>query len=177
MQEILNKMEPRLMNLQHLLSSLRCHSVMQCRLLEDRVSESGRLVIIGTAARPMPPKSIQESAVAVEDGAVLAHNSQLQRGAAVVESETKIMYFTCMPDGEDQWARDEGMRAKLAAGVEVLHADADEIETPEWREVKENFGYDAEDEADNWWMSWGSLQLRSLGVRIHSIETSTNDRE
>ncbi|KAJ7503289.1 hypothetical protein B0H11DRAFT_578784 [Mycena galericulata] len=189
MHEILSNMEPRLRNMQPLLSSLRRHSVMQCQPLEDWVSASGRLVIIGTAAHPIPPGSIQESAMAVEDGAVLARlfshlHSRDQipqflgafqeirqpRCAAATESETNIMYFTCMPDGEDQRARDQGMRAKLAAGVEVLQAGADEIETPEWREVKEIFGYDAEDEADNWWVGWGSLQLRSAGVGICAVE-------
>ncbi|KAJ7505665.1 hypothetical protein B0H11DRAFT_355443 [Mycena galericulata] len=189
MREILNNMEPRLKNMQSLLSSLRRHSVMQCRPLEDWVSASGRLVIIGTAAHPIPPGSIQESAMAVEDGAVLARLfSQLRsrdqipqilgafqdirqpRCAAATESETNIMYFTCMPEGEDQRARDQAMRAKLAAGVEVLQAGADEVETPEWREVKEIFGYDAEDEADNWWVSWGSLQLRSAGIGIRAVE-------
>jgi salicylate hydroxylase len=27
--------------------------------------------------------------------------------------------------------------------------------------VKEVFGYDAEDEADDWWVDWGSLKLKS----------------
>ncbi|KAJ7146795.1 hypothetical protein C8R44DRAFT_758187 [Mycena epipterygia] len=73
------------------------------------------------------------------------------------------MYYTCMPAGEDQEARDQGLRAKNAAGIQVLTAGADQEETPEWREVKEIFGYDAEDEADDWWVGWGSLKLRAAG--------------
>ncbi|KAJ7467355.1 hypothetical protein B0H11DRAFT_2306439 [Mycena galericulata] len=183
-QEILNNMEPRLKNMYPLLTSLRRHSVMQRQPLENWVSASSRLVIIGTAAHPIPPGSIQESAMAVEDCAILARlfsyirshdqipkilgafqDIRQPRCAAAVESETSILHFTRMPDREDQRARDEGMRAKLAA-VEVLQAGADEIETPEWREVKQIFAYDAEDEADDWWVSWGSLQLRSAGYHF-----------
>ncbi|KAJ7315379.1 hypothetical protein DFH08DRAFT_421977 [Mycena albidolilacea] len=81
------------------------------------------------------------------------------------------MHFKCMPDGADQEARDAGLRAKLAAGVQVLQAGGDQEEMPEWREVKENFGYDAEDEADDWWVGWGSLKYRSaeygsIGIQV-----------
>lgn len=118
--------------------------------------------------------------MSVEDGAVLArlfthlrtHDQIKQflwafqdirqpRCIAVTESETHVMYFTCMPKGDDSEARDAGFRAKNAAGVEVLQAAGDQEETPEWREVKEVFGYDAEDEADDWWVDWGSLKLKS----------------
>ncbi|KAJ6615878.1 hypothetical protein B0H10DRAFT_2039382 [Mycena sp. CBHHK59/15] len=185
----LDHSEPRLKGLLPLVTSVRRHPVMQCEPLEDWVSQSGRLLIIGTAAHPIPPGSIQESAMAVEDGAVLARlfshlhtrdqigqflwafqDIRQARCAAVAESETNIMYFTCMPAGEDQEARDQGFRAKHAAGVEVLQAGADQEETPEWREVKEVFGYDAEDEADNWWVSWGSLKRRSAAIDFTSIQ-------
>ncbi|KAJ7765864.1 hypothetical protein DFH07DRAFT_810066 [Mycena maculata] len=185
MRETMEHTEPRLQNLLPLLSSLQRHPVMQCQPLDDWVSQSSRLVIVGTAAHPIPPGSIQESAMAVEDGAVLARlfsrlDSRDQIGqflwafqdirqprcAAATESETNIMYYTCMPAGEEQEARDQGMRAKLAAGVEVLQAGADQEETPEWQEVKEVFGYDAEDEADDWWVKWGSLRYKSTGSAL-----------
>ncbi|KAJ7116698.1 hypothetical protein C8R44DRAFT_709019 [Mycena epipterygia] len=175
--------EPRLKNLLPSLSSLRRHPVVACEQLEDWVSESGRLLIIGSAAHPIPPGSIQESAMAVEDGAVLARlfthlgsRDQIKqflwafqeirqpRCAAATESETNIMYYTCMPPGEDQEARNQGLRAKNAAGIQVLTAGGDQEETPEWREVKEIFGYDAEDEADDWWVGWGSLKLKAAGL-------------
>ncbi|KAJ6578087.1 hypothetical protein B0H19DRAFT_1062632 [Mycena capillaripes] len=38
----------------------------------DGTEPSGRLVIVGTTAHPIPPGSIQESAMSVEDGAILA---------------------------------------------------------------------------------------------------------
>ncbi|KAF7335441.1 6-hydroxynicotinate 3-monooxygenase [Mycena venus] len=176
--------EPRFRNLlPHLAGSLRRQPVIESEPLEDWVSQKGRLVLVGTGAHPIPPGSIQESAMSVEDGAVLARlfshlliraqinqflwafqDIRQRRCAAATESETHIMYYTCMPKGADQEARDAGLRAKKAAGVEVLQAGDDQEETPEWREVKEIFGYDAEDEADNWWVGWGSLKFKLESV-------------
>ncbi|KAJ7471053.1 hypothetical protein FB451DRAFT_326145 [Mycena latifolia] len=190
--EYLDHAEPRLKNLSPLLSSsLRRHPVIECEPLEDWVSGTGRMVIIGTAAHPIPPGSIQESAMAVEDGAVFARlfshlitreqigqflwafqEIRQPRCAAATESETHIMYYTCMPPGEDQEARDRGFRAKNAAGVQALQAGGDEEETPEWREVKEIFGYDVEDEADDWWVGWGSLKHRSAAFGFPSVEVA-----
>ncbi|KAJ7146797.1 hypothetical protein C8R44DRAFT_691229 [Mycena epipterygia] len=174
--------EPRLKNLLPLMSSLRRHPVIECQPLEDWVSGNGPLLIIGSGAHPIPPGSMQAAAMAVEDGAVLARlfthlrsRDQINqflwafqeirqpRCAAATESETNIMYFTCMPTGEDQQARDDGLRAKTAAGIEAFKAAGDQEETPEWEEAKEVYGYDAEDEADNWWVGWGSLKLKATG--------------
>ncbi len=63
--------------------------------------------------------------------------------------------------GEFQSARDDMMRAKQQAGVGILDATGDLEETPEWVEIKEVFGYDAEDDADNWWVEWGLLRERA----------------
>lgn len=188
----------RLKNLLPMLTSLRRHPVIECEPLEDWVSASGRLVLIGSAAHPIPvryhmafdkkaeiharmqPGSLQEGGMAVEDGAVLARlfshlHTRAQIGqflwafqeirqprcAAATQSETNIMYYICMPAGEDQEARDNALRAKTAAGIEAFKAADDQEETPEWQEAKEVYGYDAEDEADNWWVGWGSLKFRS----------------
>ncbi|KAJ7124295.1 FAD/NAD-P-binding domain-containing protein, partial [Mycena epipterygia] len=178
--ENLGGTEPRLKNLLPLLGSLRRHPVIKCEPLQDWVSASGRLVLIGSAAHPIPPGSLQEGGMAVEDGAVLARlfshlHTRAQIGqflwafqeirqprcAAATQSEVNIMYYICMPDGEDQEARDNGLRAKTSAGIEAFKAANDQEETPEWQEAKEVYGYDAEDEADNWWVGWGSLKFRS----------------
>ncbi|KAJ7112834.1 hypothetical protein C8R43DRAFT_133554 [Mycena crocata] len=183
--ENIHETEPRLNNILPLFSNIRRHPVMACQVLEDWVSHSGRVLIIGSAAHPIPPGSVQETAMAIEDGAVLARlfthlrtrdqigqflwafqEIRQPRCAAATESETNIMHYSCMARGEAQEARDEGLRAKIAAGVEVLQAGADQEELPVWREVKEIFGYDAEDEGDNWWVSWGLLKERSLETRV-----------
>ncbi|KAJ6492568.1 hypothetical protein C8R47DRAFT_1270940 [Mycena vitilis] len=185
--------EPRLKKLFPIIppASLRSQPVIECESLEDWVSESGRLVVIGSAAHPIPPGSIQEKAMSVEDSAVLAklfshlgpdkqekqinqflwafQDIRQPRCAAAMESETHIMEYMCMLKGDEQEARDAGLRAKNAAGIQALQAGDDEEETPEWREVKEVFGYDAEDEADNWWVSWGSLKLKSAETGVINL--------
>jgi salicylate hydroxylase len=71
-----------------------------------------------------------------------------------------------MPPGEYQEMRDSSMRAKRDAGVGILQAFDEQEESPEWVEIKEIFGYDAEDEANNWWVEWGLLRERSKGMKV-----------
>ncbi|KAJ7843542.1 hypothetical protein B0H14DRAFT_2358999 [Mycena olivaceomarginata] len=52
-------------------NSLRRQPVIKCEPLEDWVSHHSRLLLVGMAAHPIPPGSIQENAMSVEDGAVL----------------------------------------------------------------------------------------------------------
>ncbi|KAF8155324.1 hypothetical protein K438DRAFT_1687424 [Mycena galopus ATCC 62051] len=182
--KIVEESEPRLQQVIFPLcaESLLRQPIMECEPLEDWVSQNGRLVLVGAATHPIPLGSIQEAAMSVEDGAVLARlfthlvrrdqitqflwafqDIRQARCADATKSETHMMYYESMPKGEEQEARDAGLRAKLAAGVPVFQAGVDQEESPEWREVKEVFGYDAEDEADNWWQGWGSLQFKSAG--------------
>jgi len=71
-----------------------------------------------------------------------------------------------MPPGDHQEMRDNSMRAKRDAGIGILQASDEHEESPEWVEIKEIFGYDAEDEANNWWVEWGLLRERSKGVQV-----------
>ena len=116
--------------------------------------------------------------MAVEDGAVLAklfsHISEerqiesflyafqelrQERVKAVRQGEFgSVLYMTAA--GEMAAARDEGMRAKAAAGKNVLEGDGDAESI--WEEYRVVFGYDCEDEADDWWVQWGMLRERAL---------------
>jgi salicylate hydroxylase len=71
------------------------------------------------------------------------------------------------PPGEHQAGRDIMLQAKDAAGLDVLTPDEDDesdINSERWEHVKFQFGYDAEDEADNWWVQWGMLAMRAKGT-------------
>ncbi|KAF8155331.1 hypothetical protein K438DRAFT_1862619 [Mycena galopus ATCC 62051] len=199
LEKIIADTEPRLTNLFPLVSeSLRRQPVLECEPLEDWVSHNGRLILVGTGAHPIPPGSIQESAMSLEDGAVLARlfthllsrdqitqflwafqDIRQTRCAAVTKSESNLMHYMCLPKGEEQEARDAAMRAKNAAGAQVLEAGGDQEETREWLEIKEVFGYDAEDEADNWWMGWGSLKYKSpefgdpIGIQVEQTVSNS----
>jgi salicylate hydroxylase len=120
--------------------------------------------------------------MAIEDGAVLAklfshlcnedqisnflyafQDLRQKRCEAVIRKEFCDIHYMALPPGEAQQFRDQSMRAKRNAGLSALAA-AGELElNPQWEEIKEIFGYDAEDEADNWWNEWGLLRERSKG--------------
>jgi salicylate hydroxylase len=121
----------------------------------------------------------------VEDGAVLGKlfshlhtDSQISdflyafqelrqpHSEAVLAAETGIIHFMSMPDCEAQRARDQRMMAKTATGSNLFDIPNGEKESVEWAEIKNVFGYDAEDEADNWWVTWGLLKERSLVTRV-----------
>ncbi|RDB26397.1 6-hydroxynicotinate 3-monooxygenase [Hypsizygus marmoreus] len=182
---ILSTAEPRLRKLGALANKPTCVNVRTFPTLEQWVHAAGRMVLIGEAAHPLPPGSVQATAMTVEDGAVLAklfshlrtedqisnflwafQDVRQPRCDSVVAREIGIVYFMTMPPGEHQEFRDQSMRAKRDAGIGILQASEDIEESPEWTEVKEVFGYDAEDEADNWWVEWGLLRERSKGVDV-----------
>ncbi|KAI0689215.1 hypothetical protein C8T65DRAFT_110422 [Cerioporus squamosus] len=141
--------------------------------LDDWVAQDGRLVLIGEAAHPFPPSSLQGTAMAVEDGAVLA------KLFSHLSSEDQIDSFLCAfqeirqsrvqnvreaelsgiamitADGPEAAARDASLRAKAAKGMNVLEGDGSAESM--WEEYSVLFGYDCEDEADEWWVQWGRL--------------------
>lgn len=85
----------------------------------------------------------------------------------VQQKDLSDLYFQCTPPGEVQQGRDDFMRAQRDAGRSPLApAGADEEELPEWTEIKDVFGYDAEDDADNWWVEWGLLRERARGTDV-----------
>ncbi|GBE88413.1 hypothetical protein SCP_1302280 [Sparassis crispa] len=144
---------------------------------EGWVHKDGRLVVIGQAAHPFPPGSIQRGAMGIEDAAVLAklfshlrskneiasflHAFQGLRRPRILHLRVGAMrnvLFSLLEDGEAQQARDQAMREKYKSGNPVLDNLKD---SSEWDELRATFGYDCEDEADSWWMKWGRLQAKS----------------
>ena len=118
--------------------------------------------------------------MAVEDGAVLAklfsHLSEERqiesflyafqelrqsRTRSVRASEFGNAFFMAMADCEASRQRDAGMRALGQQGVNVLEAGGEASGL--WDEIREIFGYDCEDEADDWWVQWGVLRERARG--------------
>ncbi|KAF8872574.1 hypothetical protein BD779DRAFT_331964 [Infundibulicybe gibba] len=185
MQAALASAHPQLQKLGEIANQPICVPLKDYPELEDWVHESGRMVVIGEAAHPLPPGSIQESAMIVEDGAVLAklfshlrsedqiasflwafEDLRKPRCDMVHKKELGDIYFMTMGPGEVQEYRDSSMRAKRDAGLSPLSASDELEETPEWSQMKEVFGYDAEDEADNWWIQWGLLRERAKGTDL-----------
>lgn len=119
--------------------------------------------------------------MAVEDGAVLAklfshltsdrqipsflyafQELRQARTRTVRASEFGNAFFMAMPACDASRQRDDGMRALGARGVNVLEGGDGEA-SGLWDEIRTMFGYDCEDEADDWWVQWGLLRERALG--------------
>ncbi len=118
--------------------------------------------------------------MAVEDGAVLArmfsHLSEDRqidsflyafqelrqpRTRSVRAGEFGNIFYMTLEDGEDSRQRDKSMRAMAAKGTNVLEGLNGDVSRL-WDEIRTIFGYDCEDEADDWWMQWGMLRERAL---------------
>ncbi|KAF8556487.1 FAD/NAD(P)-binding domain-containing protein [Imleria badia] len=169
--------EPRLLKLAALAKSPARVQVKITRPLENWVHHSGRVLVIGEAAHPLPAGSIQGGALAVEDSAVLAKLfshlrsedqiptflyalQELREGrcASVVKCEQGNLLFQMMPHGPQQEQRDNMLRKQVAEGRPML---SNSKPLDQWEQVKELFGYDPEDQADDWWIKWGILRERA----------------
>ena len=69
--------------------------------------------------------------------------------------------FMMAPSSAETEMRDRMMREKHDQGRNVLSGDGEDGTVAQWQHNCELFGYDAEDEADNWWVQWGLLQERA----------------
>jgi salicylate hydroxylase len=120
--------------------------------------------------------------MAVEDSAVLAklfshllsedqiesflwafQELRYDRVCQMLHSETRNIASMTLPPGDIQRVRDQCMRDKHRSGGNVLEGEGGNI-SEQWEEIKATFGYDAEDEADNWWVNWGLLREQSRGL-------------
>ena len=120
--------------------------------------------------------------MAIEDGAVLgklfSHLSsdrqissflyafqeiRQPRTRAVRSRDTHDLQYMLLPDGPEQAARDARMQALTRAGKNVLeNLDGEEKAGQLWETLCRIFGYDCEDEADDWWVQWGMLRERAF---------------
>ncbi|OAX34598.1 FAD/NAD(P)-binding domain-containing protein [Rhizopogon vinicolor AM-OR11-026] len=177
MRRQLGPCEPRLLKMAKLAATPARVRVKMVSPMEDWVDKHGRLVIIGEAAHPLPAGSLQGGAMAVEDAAVLAklfshlrtedqistflhafQDLREDRCASVVQTEQGNLCFQMLPTGPHQEERDNEMRTKTAQGESVFGGGE---AAEQWEHLKELFGYDAEDEADDWWVKWGLLRERA----------------
>ncbi|KAJ3784468.1 hypothetical protein GGU10DRAFT_271425 [Lentinula aff. detonsa] len=84
--------------------------------------------------------------------------------ASVQTKEVGIIHYMTMPGASDaeRNIRDQGMRARrdtMEIAVSAVKADDGLEISPEWVEITEVFGYQAEDEAEEWWATWGRYQI------------------
>lgn len=98
------------------------------------------------------------------------HDLRAPRAARLHDLELKNRFYLCMA-GELRLARDENMRASLVrprGGDEGAGSGAEEEDgggqlARQWAELSEVWGYDAREEAEEWWIRWGLLRERAGG--------------
>ena len=108
------------------------------------------------------------------------HDLRAPRAARLHELEVKNRRFTNLA-GDQRTARDAALRAAFTKARssqtredarEVLdgHEDDDgEALAKHFAELLEGWGYDAREEAEEWWVRWGLLKERAI-MREHTGE-------
>jgi salicylate hydroxylase len=130
----------------------------------------------------------QGPSLSLEDGAVLGRlfsklssedqipgflnafqDLRASRCSAISASELEELVCMTLPPGTKQTRRDMVLRQQDAAGQNILTPDENDVSSAalaRWDQIKFLFGYDCEDEADNWWVQWGLLAMRAKGVDL-----------
>ncbi|KAJ7057681.1 hypothetical protein C8F01DRAFT_1150641 [Mycena amicta] len=140
--------------------------------LESWVSKSGRVMALGEAAHPLPVCGLHTYSLALEDGVfigkIFSHSKdkaripellyafeehRKPRAAFIRNVDQSYVGLITLADGEAQEGRDAMMRANHAAGRNVFLSPGNMQAMLE--ETRTVFSYDAADDADEWWVSWG----------------------
>nr|GAT42402.1 predicted protein [Mycena chlorophos] len=154
--------------------------------LDSWVSHSGRVAVLGEAAHPFTPVALQSYACALEDGAFLgkifSHTDDPKRVPELLHAfqehrqprtdflrtiEEKYLVVLTVPNGEQQEMRDGMFRSNHALGRNILDApEATKMEVEAMEETQIVFDYDPEDDADEWWITWGRYHDTGSGPGV-----------
>ena len=91
-------------------------------------------------------------------------------------NEMANLRFISMPDDAGGIQRDAHFRSQKDTGANPVE-DESSGATGLWETIKELWCYDAEDEADDWWVGWGMLRLRSQQIDLEfgmEVQVSTH---
>ncbi|KAF8181905.1 hypothetical protein K438DRAFT_1840626 [Mycena galopus ATCC 62051] len=170
--EVVGESDIRLQKLFKLAEPPTCVQLKTPYTLESWVSESGRVVALGEAAHPSPPAGLHPYSVALEDavfiGKIFSHTRSRDRIPEFLYAFQEHREARChrirdvdmeyvqatVAEGEMHDARDAGMRANHAAGKNAMEGNFQEM----LEEFATVFGYDATDDADEWWINWGRFR-------------------
>ncbi|KAG2028420.1 hypothetical protein BDR03DRAFT_837133, partial [Suillus americanus] len=149
--------------------------------LPSWIHKDGKLALLGDSCHPMLPYRAQGSAMAIEDAAVLGNifshcsdRSQIapllyayqslryERATATQTSSSLNRHIFHHPDGPEQEERDREMRAAMEDAVRVARGEQSTLalagNANQWADKKKSaiqFGYDADEEAEKWWLMNG----------------------
>ena len=88
-----------------------------------------------------------------------------ERTKSMRASEMGNIHFMAMTNDAGAIQRDEHFKTRRDMKVSPLEDDSVDASAV-WESIKETWCYDAEDEADNWWVGWGMLRLRSQQTEL-----------
>ncbi|EPQ51270.1 FAD/NAD P-binding domain-containing protein, partial [Gloeophyllum trabeum ATCC 11539] len=147
--------------------------------LGNLVHESGKVILVGHAAHPLPPNGTQNTALVIEDAAALgtlfAHLSshdqipslvsafeeiRLPRSADVIKSEIGKLEAVALPHGASE-VQAKGLSSALSMPLTSWDDDIENNLRAEWEELIRMFNYDANEVAEDWWVTWGSIMEHS----------------
>ncbi|KAL6299402.1 hypothetical protein BKA93DRAFT_829882 [Sparassis latifolia] len=180
---ILRAMGPcdrRLQKLVKMSHSRLCTRVLHPFPVEDWVHPDSNVVLIGGAAHPFHAGAVYSRSMAVEDAACLAEifshlarTDQIQsflyafqeirqpRCDELRQMEDIIVHTTTMPAAEARDTRDRQVERAVADGKGVMSNLG-------FDELVALFAYEAEDAANNWWVTWGLLRERLKERELHA---------
>ncbi|KAI0249405.1 FAD/NAD-P-binding domain-containing protein [Lactifluus subvellereus] len=185
--------EPRVQKLLSFVESTLKWRLMDRKPLPTWVHPQGRVVLLGDSCHPMLPYRAQGAAIAVEDAAVLGalfsyvssfaqvpallqayQDLRLPRATATQESSRLNQKIFHLYDGPEQRARDEAMRAAMAAEIERKPIpDGNPNQWADRTKTRIQFDYDAYAEVERWWTTGGGRQhMEALAGHPHRIVRS-----
>jgi len=80
-------------------------------------------------------------------------------------NEMGNIYFMAMPNDAGAIQRDGHFKTRRDKNLSPLEDESGDASAV-WESIKETWCYDAEDEADDWWVGWGMLRLRSQQTQL-----------
>ena len=75
--------------------------------------------------------------------------------------ELSKVQLVSLPQGSDQASRDEGLRKSCGVTLRDRDSVSEDVLRNEWEQFQYAFAYDAYDEVESWWVTWGSLEERA----------------
>ncbi|KAJ7890918.1 hypothetical protein B0H14DRAFT_2689079 [Mycena olivaceomarginata] len=181
--DVLGPCDKHILKMAALAGPATCLQIKQHYDLESWVSKSGRVLALGDAAHPFPPGATGKfigkifshtvNPARVPEFLRAFQEHREPRCTRIRQMEREYISFLTLPDGELQEERDALMRELHAAGQNVFEGDLEQLQEdlrmvyvavvlpPRVRVSLMNrdcggrFGYEASDDADEWWMAWG----------------------
>ncbi|KAI0779953.1 hypothetical protein C8Q74DRAFT_1367760 [Fomes fomentarius] len=176
---VLKIADPRLKQLAQQARSVACIPIFDRPSLKEWVHPKGRVICIGDAAHPTYRGSTYTFGLATGDAAVLGRlfrhlhrKEQIDsflsavqeirqpRIEQVVKASLGNVFAVSLPPGVAQ-AHDRTLRERAEKGIKDLGRRQSHTSEEMVQVIENIFGYDPEDEADDWWVQWGLMQERA----------------